>query len=326
MRRLAIPAAARAGAPRRLLRPCRQTAGTLAELRQMRPDLQEAKVEQGLDQAMHGYRRFLEETPETAMTPEAMRRLADLQLEKQFGIRTGDAKPREMAAPQPASRWRVRSRSAQPGRGPRGPARWNPIRTSSSARPTGVILAATDPAALPADAVRGDADPKGPLEAIALYDRLLDGVPELPAQGPGPLPESAGVRRAWPHRRGHRDHGAPDRREPALRALRRGAVPARRVLLHAPKLPRCREAPTRPSSAWAPAPRTTSWRSTSLGGRSTSGNPTNRRWTSTWRCSTTRCRSGTTSIGRTARTTSDASPIPFASSVSASAISVVRKP
>ena len=36
------------------------------------------------------------------MTPEAMRRLADLQLEKQFGIRTGDAKPREMAAPQPA--------------------------------------------------------------------------------------------------------------------------------------------------------------------------------------------------------------------------------
>ena len=36
------------------------------------------------------------------MTPEAMRRLADLQLEKQFGIRTGDAKPREMAAPEPA--------------------------------------------------------------------------------------------------------------------------------------------------------------------------------------------------------------------------------
>ena len=78
------------------------TAGTLAELRNVRPDVQEVKVEQGLDQAMHHYRRFLEETPETAMTPEAMRRLADLQLEKQFGIRTGDTKPREMAAPQPA--------------------------------------------------------------------------------------------------------------------------------------------------------------------------------------------------------------------------------
>src|SRR5436190_24239057 len=78
------------------------TAGTLAELRNVRPDVQEVKVEQGLEQAMQNYRRFLEETPETTMTPEAMRRLADLQLEKQFGIRTGDAKPRQMAAPQPA--------------------------------------------------------------------------------------------------------------------------------------------------------------------------------------------------------------------------------
>ena len=78
------------------------TSPTLAELRNVRPDLREAKVEEGLDQAMQGYRRFLEETPETAMTPEAMRRLADLQLEKQFGIRTGDGKPREMAAPQTA--------------------------------------------------------------------------------------------------------------------------------------------------------------------------------------------------------------------------------
>src|SRR5499426_676711 len=78
------------------------TVGTLAELRNVRPDVQEVKVEQGLDQAMQSYRRFLEETPETAMTPEAMRRLADLQIEKQYGIHTGDLKPREMAAPKAA--------------------------------------------------------------------------------------------------------------------------------------------------------------------------------------------------------------------------------
>src|SRR5207249_7672334 len=77
-----------------------KTAGTLAELRNLRPDLQEVKVEQGLDQAMNQYRRFLEEAPENTMTPEAIRRLADLQIEKQFGIRTGDTKPREMAAPE----------------------------------------------------------------------------------------------------------------------------------------------------------------------------------------------------------------------------------
>src|SRR5262244_3926502 len=76
--------------------------GTLAELRNVRADVQEAKVEQGFDQAMNQYRRYLEEAPENTMTPEAMRRLADLQIEKQFGIHNGDTKPREMAPPKPA--------------------------------------------------------------------------------------------------------------------------------------------------------------------------------------------------------------------------------
>src|SRR6516164_11496065 len=73
------------------------TTGTLAELRNVSPDVKEVRVEQGLEQAMQNYRRFLEDTPktETAMTPEAIRRLADLQLEKQFGIHTADAKPRD---------------------------------------------------------------------------------------------------------------------------------------------------------------------------------------------------------------------------------------
>src|SRR5262245_22119551 len=83
-------------------KPKAVTVGTLADLRNASPDVQEAKVEQGLDQALLQYRRFLEDAPENTMTPEAMRRLADLQLEKQFGIRTGNAKAREMPAPEPA--------------------------------------------------------------------------------------------------------------------------------------------------------------------------------------------------------------------------------
>src|SRR5881275_3284805 len=105
MRHLAIPIVIApvfmVGCAARPIKPV-GTPGTLAELRNVRPDLQEVTVEQGLDQAMQSYRRFLEETPETAMTPEAMRRLADLQLEKQFGIRAGDGKPRAMAAPESA--------------------------------------------------------------------------------------------------------------------------------------------------------------------------------------------------------------------------------
>ena len=89
MRRLAIPMVVApvfmVGCAARPNKPV-GTAGTLATLRNVRPDVQEAKVEQGLDQAMQQYRRFLEETPETTMTPEAMRRLADLKIEKEYGI------------------------------------------------------------------------------------------------------------------------------------------------------------------------------------------------------------------------------------------------
>src|SRR5262245_16957746 len=182
MRRLAIPMVLApvfmVGCAARLNKPL-GTAGTLAALRNAHPDLQEATVEQGLDQAMQQYRRFLEETPETAMTPEAMRRLADLQIEKQFGIHTGNAKSREMAAPKPAQ---VLA-SSQPG---------SPIPAAATAserlhesdqdferRTTAEagILAGSNAGASAADAVRAGADPDGPLEAIALYNRLLTEYP-----------------------------------------------------------------------------------------------------------------------------------------------------
>jgi tetratricopeptide (TPR) repeat protein len=152
-----------------------KTVGTLAELRDVRPDVQEVKVEQGLDQAMQNYRRFLKETPETKMTPEAMRRLADLQLEKQFGIHTGDAKPREMAAPQPAQALagaqadRPNPAEAVAGTGLRESEQEFERRTTTENR----ILASGDTGASPAGTVAAGAAPTGPLEAIDLYNRLL---------------------------------------------------------------------------------------------------------------------------------------------------------
>src|SRR5437870_6084519 len=148
------------------------TAGTLAELRNVRPDVQDVKIEQGLDQAMLQYRRFLEDAPVNAMTPEAMRRLADLQLEKQFGIRTGNVKPREMSAPQPA-----RVLAGAPGGTPNSSAASRESDQDFERRTTAEagILAGSNAEASPADAVRGD--PNGPLEAIALYDRLLNEYP-----------------------------------------------------------------------------------------------------------------------------------------------------
>jgi cellulose synthase operon protein C len=175
MRRLAIPIAIApvliTGCAARVTRT-EKTVGTLAELRNVRPDEQDVKVEQGLEQAMQQYRRFLEETPESAMTPEAMRRLADLQIEKQFGIRTSDAKPREMAAPKPA-RVPAGSRAESP----------NPVVATPSAglhesdqdferrttAPAGVLASS--------NAAPSGASPDGPLEAIALYNRLLTEYP-----------------------------------------------------------------------------------------------------------------------------------------------------
>ncbi|MDY6979429.1 MAG: tetratricopeptide repeat protein [Pseudomonadota bacterium] len=59
---------------------------TLASLRDVRIDITEEKVEGSLDKAMQSYQRFLQETPESALTPEAIRRLADLKLEKEYGV------------------------------------------------------------------------------------------------------------------------------------------------------------------------------------------------------------------------------------------------
>jgi cellulose synthase operon protein C len=133
--------------------------------------MQDVKVEQGLDQAMLQYRRFLEDAPVNTMTPEAMRRLADLQLEKQFGIRTGNVKPREMSAPQPA-----RVLAGAPGGTPNSSAASQESDQDFERRTTAEagIVAGSNADASPA-AVRGD--PNGPLEAIALYDRLLSEYP-----------------------------------------------------------------------------------------------------------------------------------------------------
>ena len=162
MRRLTLPLvlgpALLAGcAPHRQVSPT----GTLAELRRAKPDVEDVRVEQGLEQAMQGYRAFLEETHETAMTPEAMRRLADLQLEKRFGIRSGEGKARPMAAPE-----RAQALQPSPADAPSSGTRESDEDFEQRATAAGGV--AWGEVASPAAE-----DPQGPLEAIALYDKLL---------------------------------------------------------------------------------------------------------------------------------------------------------
>ena len=75
--------------------------GTLAELETVEADLDEVYLEDSLERAAQSYRRYLDETKESARTPEAMRRLADLQIEQAYGV-IGSGTVVEMAAPEAA--------------------------------------------------------------------------------------------------------------------------------------------------------------------------------------------------------------------------------
>src|SRR5512138_1827390 len=66
---------------------------TIAQLRNMKIEIKEEAIEGGLDKAMESYQRFLEETPESMLTPKAMRRLADLKIEREYGYLTAPAAP-----------------------------------------------------------------------------------------------------------------------------------------------------------------------------------------------------------------------------------------
>jgi tetratricopeptide (TPR) repeat protein len=153
--------------------------GTLAELHKVAPDLQEAETKQSVDQAMQQYRKFLEESPETPMTPEAIRRLADLELEKQYGIHTGESKPKPMPAPEsakvtasaPARTPNKAAAAAGAGHG-ESDQEFERRTTAASKMP-----ASGDTSASLTEMPGTEAAPKGPLEAIALYKKLLNEYP-----------------------------------------------------------------------------------------------------------------------------------------------------
>jgi len=149
---------------------------TLAELHNVPADVEDVEIENGLDTAMQSYRRFLEVAPQSAMTPEAMRRLADLQLEKQFGI-NGDGAIVELPAPDSAL--------APTDIGTETERRRDeflaPVLAESDQDFEKRATAAQEFGAAPAvdSTLPGGAElsAAGPLEAIAIYKRLLTEYP-----------------------------------------------------------------------------------------------------------------------------------------------------
>ena len=154
------------------------TQGTLADLQKVAPDTHDVQTKQSIDQAMEHYRRFLEESPETSMTPEAMRRLADLELEKQYGILGGDGKLRPMPAPESAKAPKsTLARTAKPAASVAGASRGESDQEFEKRTTAENRIPATIDAAAPPQGAGAEAAPKGPLEAIALYKKLLTEYP-----------------------------------------------------------------------------------------------------------------------------------------------------
>jgi hypothetical protein len=97
-----------------MLVACQSLSGkdTIAELRHKQIELKEEKIEGGLEKAMLSYQRFLEETPDSNLAPEAIRRLADLKIEKEYGTLTEGVEP---AGRTPASKLPSSEGTTRPG-------------------------------------------------------------------------------------------------------------------------------------------------------------------------------------------------------------------
>ena len=62
--------------------------GTIAELRNKQIEITDQHLEGGLEKAMLSYHNFLVEAPDSTLAPEAIRRIADLKVEKEYGLLT----------------------------------------------------------------------------------------------------------------------------------------------------------------------------------------------------------------------------------------------
>ncbi len=156
---------------------------TIAELRHQRIEIKEEKIEGGLEKAMLSYQRFLEEAPNSALTPEAIRRLADLKIEKEYGTLTPGAVSAEQApvlpAPERASGPKAASiagtasdqmSAKMPGH---AESETDFEKRSAASMPAGGAAVVADGAAAGED----DLERTRAREAIALYTKLLNDYP-----------------------------------------------------------------------------------------------------------------------------------------------------
>ena len=148
------------------LSACRSGGGreTIAQLRDMRVEIKEEAIDGGLEKAMEGYRRFLEETPASALTPEAIRRLADLKVEREYG---------SLAAPERVKGPKLSARTVGAPQSARTESQSDFENRATLNAP---VPGATEASGEPAEG-HEDLERAGAREAIGLYRKLLADYP-----------------------------------------------------------------------------------------------------------------------------------------------------
>ena len=147
--------------------------GTLAELDKVAADIDEVVLGDSLERAAQSYRQYLEETSESALTPEAMRRLADLQIEQEYGVISGATV--ELSAPESAAKTSpVTDENRSPDAGSSTESE-SDFEHRATARQQ--LLGAQYDAAGELSADTGEVVPSGPRDAIETYRKILASYP-----------------------------------------------------------------------------------------------------------------------------------------------------
>ncbi|MEJ2598409.1 MAG: tetratricopeptide repeat protein [Anaerolineales bacterium] len=159
---------------------------TIASLRNQSIEIKEEKIDGGLEKAILSYQSFLEETPDSNLTPEALRRLADLKIEKEYGTITNGTEGDEPTAREAALSAQKRIELPAATRVANAPSdaalanipAYDESETDFERRTTQSQLSyGTDAAAGKPARVASDHERAGTREAIALYKKLLNDYP-----------------------------------------------------------------------------------------------------------------------------------------------------
>lgn len=176
--------------------------GSIGQLDDVQVDLADAKIEGGLDKAMQSYQKFLEQAPESSMTPEALRRLADLKIQKEYGTLEGATKTEKKAALAEAKTIDrpatfdvpktpsvsdaglaaatvplVAAKGGKTKKGKAGEKESGEDFEKRATQSTAIKSAASTTALAAPDGSETDLETAGAMEAIAMYKKLLDKYP-----------------------------------------------------------------------------------------------------------------------------------------------------